>query len=121
MQGLSLQTTSIVSPLGGFFGISLQSGANALLRVKDANGADLTGATISYPANGTTIIFTTSPISALYPIRVPWNTTTTINIKRQGFQEQSFNVTIAENNFLVIEKTMVLDVSPYILILQENS
>jgi hypothetical protein len=120
LSGLSYQFKNVVAPISGIYGLRFQKKTNLLLTVKDKADLELSGATVSY-LNGTdTITFTTSAISTLYELAIPVGVTTTITLSRPGYATQSFDVTIAANDFMTLTKTMVLNVNPFKNILRRN-
>jgi hypothetical protein len=116
MQGISIQTVRIVADLSGWFGVSIQLAANLLLIIEDASGEPLGGVTVSFVKDGEPVIYSTGPLNSLYQLEIPFNNTTAITISKPGYTTQVFNVTIATGNFLVVEKTMVLEVDAYRII-----
>jgi hypothetical protein len=118
--GMGLQYREIVSPIAGYFGINVQKATNLLLTVKDEKDLELSGATVSYPSGTDTITFTTSAVSTLYELAIPVGVTTTITLSRPGYATQSFDVTIAANDFMTVTKTMVLNVNPFKNILRRH-
>lgn len=118
MRNISLQYRNLVSPIAGLFGLSIQKKTNLLIRVIDELGNLMTGVTISYPNGGSTITFTTSATNDLYELSIAVSTTTTVTLSKIGYVTQEFNVTIAANDFMVLDKAMVLAIVPYKVIIR---
>jgi hypothetical protein len=114
--GFSIQTRNVVAPISGVFGLVFQDASNLLILISDETGEKLAGVTIEYIKSGDPISVKNSQTNTVYTATIPTNTTTAITISKAGYIPQTFNVTIAPGNFLVIEKILVLNVTRHRII-----
>lgn len=114
MEGFNIQYQRLVSPISGFFGVSIQDKTNVLITIKGEDGIPISGVTVSYPG----VTFTTSSLNTIYKLSVPINTATSITLSKIGYNTQTFSVTLAANEFRVVERVLVLSIIPYEIIIR---